>query len=129
MLSGLNADIEFSGNIFHVQTEDGGKMSPSVVTTLFSKGAILTQRKTSYAEKVDSSNLRTIVKDLMNEQHRKMIDDLKAGKLPLGSKKKAPEGSTVPTASSESRPKSKPATKSLDDLILNYLSNKEDKDS
>lgn len=129
MLSGLNADVEYSGKIFHVQTEDGGKVSSSVVTTLFSSGAILTQRKTSYAEQVNSNNLRTIVKDLMNEQHRQMIDDLKAGRLSQASRKKAPEGSTGPSASAQSRPKSKPATKSLDDLILDYLSNKEDKDS
>jgi len=41
MLSGFNHNIRFRGKVYHVQTEDGGKDNPQIITHAFQGGAIL----------------------------------------------------------------------------------------
>ncbi|WDT80574.1 MAG: hypothetical protein MPW14_01900 [Candidatus Manganitrophus sp.] len=41
MLSGINTDIQFKGEVYHVQTEDGGTNNPIITTLLFKGGGDL----------------------------------------------------------------------------------------
>lgn len=81
MITGLNTDIEYHGKTYHVQTEDSGQKNPTILTILFQSGEILSSRRTSYADIVKAENLPAILKELMNEQHKKMIEDLQAGRF------------------------------------------------
>ena len=116
MLSGMNVDIEFQGKTYHVQTEDGGLESPVVVTTLFEGGAILASRKTSYADLLESENLPAAIRDLINGQHKAVVQDLMAGKFTgtLKTDHQTPNGQGK-----------RARKKTLDELVLDYLSNKE----
>ncbi len=80
MVGGFNTNIRYRGQIFHVQTEDGGKESPSIITLLYRGGAILFSKKTSYADQVGVADQESVVRQLMEAQHSAMVQALKSGK-------------------------------------------------
>jgi len=134
MLTGYNTDFKFQGKIYHVQTEDGGVNSPFITSLLYFQGAILASRKTSYADILKADCLDEVVRDIMMEQHKKMIRDLMQGKLdinnaphestyqpspapkPVAAKAAAPAAPPPP-----SQPKEDLTEKSLDDVIVDFL--------
>ena len=136
MISGINTDIELEGTVYHIQTEDGGARNPSVVTHLFRSGAIISSQKTSYGDKTSQEDLIEVVKGMMKNQHRTMIKNLisrrfSQGPPPVATKeKKETMQSTLPADKGEIGPGPQSKTserKSLDDLIIEYLSsNKSD---
>ena len=81
MVGGFNTNIRYRGQIFHVQTEDGGKESPSIITLLYRGGAILLSKKTSYIDQLDDADRESIVRQLMDAQHCAMVQALKSGKV------------------------------------------------
>jgi hypothetical protein len=92
MVGGFNTNIRYRQRTYHVQTEDGGAESPNIITLLYHGGAILFSRKRSYAEHLGSADRESVVRQLMEEQHRNMVQALKAGKLDdkLGAAGEAP---------------------------------------
>lgn len=158
MLSGINTDIQHKGEVWHVQTEDGGPGNPIITTLLFKGGAIFSSKRTNYGEILQSVSYQDVVKELMKEQHKNMVRDLASGKFERPASeaslkrsepdnaRKAIEPSVPPTQAAaavpeetarikEPPPKTDPAKadlkksaqkKSLDDLILDYLSKKEE---
>lgn len=76
MVTGFNHNIKHKGKIYHVQTEDSGVANPHIITHLFVGGNILASKKTSYADIVQADNLHSIVKELMQEQHKAMLRNL-----------------------------------------------------
>lgn len=86
MVGGFNTNVSYLGRTFHVQTEDGGRESPQIITLLYEGGAILFSKKSSYATPGEDttqggSALEETVRRLMEEQHRVMVEALKEGKL------------------------------------------------
>lgn len=127
MLSGINTDIQFKGEVYHVQTEDGGTNNPIITTLLFKGGAIFSSKKTNYAEIVQSPSYQEVVRELMKEQHKNMVRDLTAGKfeLPSPTRKNHPEPEGKAPLPASTTPQKMNRKKSLDDLILDYLSERE----
>jgi len=113
MLTGYNTDFVYKGENFHVQTEDNGVKNPVIVTLLYKAGKILCSRKVSYADILKADCLDSAVRELMKEQHKQMIKDLNAGKFHEKGKEKPPPPAAVVSK----------AGKSLDEVILDYLSN------
>jgi hypothetical protein len=81
MVVGFNHNFRYKGEVYHVQTEDGGRKSPHIITLLYRGGAILASRKTSYADIAKADHLEKVVEELMKEQHREMLRRLKSGDL------------------------------------------------
>jgi hypothetical protein len=79
MVVGFNHNFAYGGVVYHVQTEDHGPRSPSIVTLLYRDGTILVSRKVSYADIVRVDNLEQVVTELMKEQHREVLRSLKNG--------------------------------------------------
>lgn len=141
MLSGLNTDIEYKGKTYHVQTEDGGIDSPVIVSLLFDRGAILASKKTSYADIIKADCLEEIVRDLMREQHKGMLKDLVSGRVELAVPAEgAPSRAAPPSKRDDAAAPAEPAAetppkrdvglaKSLDEVILDYLTRKGDEGS
>lgn len=96
MILGINQNIPFKGKTYHIQTEDGGLKNPSVTTVLFIGGTTLASKKTSYADIVKSAQLEEVIKDIMKEQHKSMLLDLKNGRIEKLNKKKASQAASVP---------------------------------
>ena len=118
MQLGLNQNVKHKGETFHVQTEDGGKNNPVITTLLFKSGTILASRRTSYEDILKSEQLATVVKEIMEEQHKAILKDLVAGRLVKGA------GNGGPMAQKPAPAAAAPAAeeKSLDDIILERLS-------
>lgn len=81
MIGGFNHNFLYRGEVYHVQTEDGGLKNPNIVTLLYRDGTILASKKTSYADIARVDNLKEVVEDLMKEQHKEMLRRLKSGEL------------------------------------------------
>jgi ketol-acid reductoisomerase len=120
MLVGYNTNISYKGDTYHIQTEDSGVKNPVIVTLLYSKGAILASKKTSYSHIIENPDYKEKVKRLMKEQHKEMIKDLLAGKY---TGEYTAEGvSEEPVEQPGEEPKVKDQiTRSLDDILLNYI--------
>lgn len=89
MLVGYNTNIPYKNKTYHVQTEDNGKSNPVIVTLLYSQGAILASKKTSYADIVSAHDYEHKVRELMKAQHKIMIKELIAGKYTGDQKEQA----------------------------------------
>jgi hypothetical protein len=76
MVVGFNHNIKHKGKMYHIQTEDSGLENPHLITHLFVGGNILASKKTSYADLVGADNLATVVRELMEEQHKEMLRNL-----------------------------------------------------
>jgi hypothetical protein len=81
MVVGFNHNFTYKGSVYHIQTEDSGRRSPTIVTLLYRGGTILASRKTSYADIARVDNLEQVVEELMKEQHKGMLRSLKAGEF------------------------------------------------
>lgn len=79
MQIGINQDIVFKDERFHVQTEDSGVKRPVITTILFKGGIVVASRKTDYKDKLNSKDLEKYVKELMQTQHEDVISALKNG--------------------------------------------------
>ena len=81
MVVGFNHNVMYKGDIFHIQTEDSGLANPHIITLLYRGGTILASKKTSYADIIKMENLEKVVEELMKEQHKEMLRNLKAGQF------------------------------------------------
>lgn len=80
MITGHNTDVEYAGRIYHVQTEDKGEANPVIETLVYSRGAILDSRRHSYAEAVKNGHDEKIALRLMEQQHRRMVREVRNGR-------------------------------------------------
>lgn len=80
MLVGYNTNISYKEKTYHIQTEDSGKSNPVIVTLLYSQGAILASKKTSYEQLISDPDFNEKVSKLMKIQHKVMIKELLSGK-------------------------------------------------
>lgn len=79
MVVGFNHNFKYKGDVFHVQTEDGGLKTTNIITLLYKGGTILARQKTSYSDIAKADNLDQVVEELMKEQHKEMLRRLKSG--------------------------------------------------
>ena len=100
MIVGFNHNFRYQGETFHVQTEDGGRNNPRIITLLYQAGTILASKKTCYADILKVDNLEAVVEDLMKEQHKEMLRRLKAGEFDavIGGQRSRPVAGEPPAA-------------------------------
>ncbi|MFO7156902.1 MAG: hypothetical protein DIU72_009835 [Pseudomonadota bacterium] len=79
LVTGFNHNVKHKGQLYHVQTEDTGVESGHIVTHLFLGGNIIASKRTSYAELRGAPNLASLVRALMEEQHKEMLRNLVNG--------------------------------------------------
>ncbi|MCL4558974.1 MAG: hypothetical protein M1491_10215 [Deltaproteobacteria bacterium] len=128
MLPGYNHNIIHKGITFHVQTEDSGKENPFIMTHLFIGGNIIATKKTSYMDIIKVNDLEKVVADIMKEQHKKMVTELRDGTYDSHVLvKDLIDGKGVDKQEGKSAgPREKTLnldeeTKNLDEVILDYL--------
>lgn len=140
MVVGLNHNIRYKGEVFHIQTEDSGLANPQITTLLFIGGTIISSKKISYADIVKIENVEKVVEELMKEQHKDMLRRLKAGEFDARIVSLRPSQAPIPPTpaeapqASETAPKTEPSTgkpsvheQSMDEIILSYFAS-EDKE-
>lgn len=85
MEKGLNSDISVGGIRYHLQTEDWGVETQSVVSRVYREGQVVKTIKRSYSEILaqgpasPSEALRLALKD----QHLRILDQLISGQMRL----------------------------------------------
>jgi hypothetical protein len=149
MLVGYNTNVSYKGTVYHVQTEDSGIRNPHIITLLYDKGTILASKKISYADIVTAPDYKEQVRELMKNQHKAMIKELISGKYrsdqalpqttegtiaetPALSASAASQASPASPAAEETSPEppqepQKQISKSLDDILLDYILKEEEK--
>ncbi len=71
--------------MFHIQTEDSGVKNPRIVTHLFADGGrIIKTARTEYADLVGRSDVQSLVRQMMKDQHNAMFSALRSGELDAG---------------------------------------------
>ena len=125
MVRGFNHNIKHKGKIYHIQTEDSGVDTPHIITLLYVGGTILSREKTSYADIIKVDNLETVVKELMEEQHKGMLKKLISGGFDEPAKVPPPPAEVKPLTKEEEKEKFGQeviSDKGLDEVILDFLS-------
>ena len=112
MQLGFNENVIHKGNVYHIQTEDGGRKNPVITTLLFKEGVIMSSKRTSYADIIKSDKL---------DQHGIMLKNLKDGVFDKKEEKVEPQVKGAEKVE-EKKGASLVSEKSLDDIILEYLS-------
>ena len=83
MLPGFNHNVRFNDRIYHVQTEDNGLKTASVVTQVFLAGQVLALEKISYRDVLDelpAENERIAeIQYRMREQHKTLLKRVTQG--------------------------------------------------
>jgi hypothetical protein len=106
MIPGLNTNITYGGDEYHVQTEDLGRQNPCVLTLVFRAGAIIAREKVNYHEIQGDAAPEVQIKRFMEQQHQRIVRIIQAGQF---------------HAPAPLKPSFLPADKSLDQLIDEYL--------
>ena len=91
MLSGFNHNMKFRGKVYHVQTEDGGKENPQIITHVFIGGVILDSVRRSYEDILPQPGWQSVLKERMKAQHLEEIRRLMAGEIDPGAREPGEE--------------------------------------
>lgn len=128
MITGYNTDVRHADCSFHVQTEDKGTTNPCVESLIYVGGQVLAAKRTNYKELLESGGGESQLIELMDQQHRRMIKAIRAGRFDeklrdlLGTSLPKPSGGEAETAPDSGEvPGAVGADKTLDEVILEYL--------
>ena len=81
MITGYNTDVRHGNRVYHVQTEDKGLTNPKVETLIYVGGEILDSYRSAYEDLLVKGALEEgTLQARMDEQHKSIIRDIKAGK-------------------------------------------------
>ncbi len=157
MITGYNTDIRHNEVVFHVQTEDKGLDYRYIESLVYVGGQVLASKRSNYADLLAEGKVEKDIIALMDHQHRTMIAAIKHGKLDAklqsltaGNTGKqtgqveivtrqspptaavAPSSQVVPPPGSAPPPAPRPAPppreRTLDQVILEYLTNEADQE-
>jgi len=122
MLPGYNHNICYRDQTFHIQTEDSGVKHPHIITLLFVSGNIIARKKRDYQDALGFDRLEDVVREMMQEQHKEMLRELKTGKhdshLGIEAAKEGAEVSPAPEAVEKpAAPPPPPAPRQADDFV------------
>jgi hypothetical protein len=82
MSSGFNTDTRVGEKVFHIQTEDRGPTHPIIDTVVYYNGMVVHRRSSDYRQFVASDTFGPgELRQRVEQQHRTVIDDLRAGTL------------------------------------------------
>lgn len=143
MITGYNTDVRHNEVTFHVQTEDKGQGNPTIESLVYVGGQVLASKRASYADLLTEGKDERSIVTLMDHQHRTMIAAIRHGKfdeklMALSGMRPAPElqvdlrqdlrPGTAEHAVLEVPVQARQAERSLDQVILEYLTNEADQE-
>ena len=109
MITGFNTDVEFSGCVYHVQTEDRGLNNPIIESLVYTGGEIVGSRKNPYADLIASGcYTEDALMKRMEAQHRELMGEIRKGVFSAEEIRK-PFGHAIVT------------NRSFDDVVASFL--------
>lgn len=106
MITGYNTDVEHDGVVYHVQTEDKGLESPLVLSLVYSGGAILASKRSSYRDLIAAGFDEAVLTERLHRQHRLICAAINAGRIDDLKKMGAPPRNPPQSAPPPSQPPS-----------------------
>ncbi len=106
MITGFNTDVRHGDVVFHVQTEDKGTGNPCIESLVYVGGQILARKRAGYRSLLDGAEALKAVAELMERQHRSMIQQIRAGEMDekVAAIKGAAAARTAPAEAAPARP-------------------------
>ena len=80
-MAGLNSEILRGDVYFLVQTQDKAPGAHYVESRIYKAGQVLSSRRTSYTHLLDQDDLPAKIKDLIQEQHDTILEEIAQGKF------------------------------------------------
>jgi len=96
MITGYNTDVEHEGIVYHVQTEDKGLETPLLLSLVYSGGAILASKRSSYQDLITKGFNEAALAERLQRQHRLICAAINAGRLEDLKKMGAPPRTAAP---------------------------------
>ena len=81
VITGFNTDIEYDGVTYHVQTEDKGLDTPLLLSLVYSGGAILASKRSTYEDLIASGFSEKILAERLQRQHKLICAAIRAGRI------------------------------------------------
>ena len=81
MITGYNTDVEHNGVTYHVQTEDKGLQSPVILSLVYTGGAILASKRSSYDDLIASGFNQDVLAERLQRQHKLICAAVHAGRI------------------------------------------------
>jgi hypothetical protein len=83
VIAGFNTDVEYNGEIYHVQTEDKGLRTATIVSLVYQGGTILASKRSSYSDLVVDGAVtdRKALTERVHKQHKLICAAIKAGRI------------------------------------------------
>jgi hypothetical protein len=136
MITGYNTDVRHLDAVFHVQTEDKGTENPFIESLVYVGGQVLAAKRASYADLLATGQGQRSVVELMERQHRTVIAAIKNGRfdaklqalLEARKSQPLPVGTGPVSAVVEEAAPAADADRTLDQVILEYLTSEADQD-
>ena len=82
-MSGLNTEVAYAHETYHVQTQDKGPGANYVETIIYKGGRVLSSRRAYYTSLLNSSDLAKKIADFINAEHKAAITEIDQGKFAL----------------------------------------------
>lgn len=129
MITGYNTDVRHGDLVLHVQTEDKGMGNPFIESVIYVGGQVLAAKRSSYAALVAEGKGEQAVASVMDHQHRTIIAAIRSGRFDerlvarLG-----PQSGLRPGAAPSVLAPEAAGGPTLDQVILEYLSNEAETD-
>jgi len=90
MQFGHNSNVSVAGRTFHVQTEDRGTTQARIDTAVYFHGRVLHRRTNNYSDLLPlTPDREQALKLRVDEQHRKVVEEIRSGKLEFSETKSA----------------------------------------
>jgi len=119
MVPGLNTEVTHTGREHHVQTEDFGEKNPIILTLVCTGGAVVLREKLAYGELLGENPPASLIRALMEAQHRRIVRRVAAGEIPSDAVSPRAPGTAPGRDALEADRSSTP--RPVDDLIEDYL--------
>ncbi len=83
MIAGFNTDVEYNGEIYHVQTEDKGLRTAMIVSLVYQGGTILASKRSSYSDLLVDGVVtdKKALTERVHKQHKLICAAIKAGRI------------------------------------------------
>jgi len=83
VITGFNTDVEYNGEIYHVQTEDKGLRTAMIVSLIYQGGTILASKRSSYSDLLVDGAVadKKALTERVHKQHKLICAAIKAGRI------------------------------------------------
>lgn len=80
-MSGFNTRVEYRGDAYIVQTQDKGASAQYVESLIYKSGQLLASKRTFYTTFLDTADLGERVEVMMEDQHKRILEEIVAGRF------------------------------------------------